>query len=81
VNGELSYQDIERAAVGYILEDEIWPVFVAWAMEHADTAAAVAWADSDPGPGVFRREWARHSPVPEIRAAADLYDDDVSGEN
>ena len=69
------YHDIERAAVGFILEDEIWPAFVDWAMEHAETAAAMKWASDDPGPGEFRREWARYSPVPEIRAVAGYFGD------
>lgn len=41
--GAFGYHNLERVAVAFILESETWPVFVAWARQHAISPEAIAY--------------------------------------
>ncbi len=60
-NQPLSYHDLARAALGFVLEDETWPVFIEWVRVSHVSGAAHEWAVA-PDLAVTRAEWMRHSP-------------------
>ncbi len=66
-DGEFGYHALERAALGFVLEDESWPVFLAWAKQNMITDAGKAWAAAA-DLREARKLWAAHSPEPLIRA-------------
>jgi hypothetical protein len=68
---EFGYHDLERASLGFILEDETWPVFLEWMRRNHITPAAHAWLEDGPDLGKLRRQYVTHSPDEKIRALAD----------
>ena len=66
------YHDLERAALGFVLEAETWPVFIAWAQDTRNSTEVGIWLESGPDLNAIRREWLRHSPDPDVRTLADL---------
>ena len=64
---DFGYHDLERAALGYVLADDVWPLFIEAARGEAATSAAVDYlATADLAEA--RRYWLLHSPDPRIRA-------------
>lgn len=78
----LSYDDIERISLAYILEDETWPKFVEWVKGHVASLQAGEWIATSPSKHELRREWMLHSSSALIRASADFVpaDDDQKPE-
>jgi hypothetical protein len=68
---EFGYHDLERSALGFVLEDERWPVFLAWCRANGTSPEIRAWLEAGPDLEKWRREYLRHSPEPVIRALAD----------
>ncbi len=62
------YHDIERMALGFVLEDESWPVFLAWCRENGFSDEIRAWLEAGPDLKEVQLEWLRHSPDPARRA-------------
>jgi hypothetical protein len=62
------YHDVERAALGFILEDGIWPLFLEWFRKCQVSAASRAWLDAGPALGDVRCEYLEHSPDATLRA-------------
>lgn len=62
------YHAIERAALGFVLEGETWPLFLAWVRENHVSGAARDWADTEPDLAKARLQYTAHSPDPAIRA-------------
>ncbi len=63
------YHDLERSALGFVLETETWPVFLAWVSRNHISPESHAWlATADLAE--TRQEWMAHSPDPNIREAA-----------
>jgi hypothetical protein len=67
---EFSYHDIERSALGFVLEDEIWPVFIEWCRVNNVSSECHDWLEAGPDLAAIRREYLLHSPDPAIRALA-----------
>lgn len=56
------FHDLERAALGFVLEDETWPVFLIWfALRHA-TPEAHRWLAAGPDLDQIREEFLQHGP-------------------
>lgn len=68
--GEFGYHELERCALAFVLEDESWPVFLAWARHHHVSAAAHDWLESGPELAEYRAQFLEHSPEPHWRAVA-----------
>ena len=69
------YHDIERAAMSFILETQIWPVFIKWLDEQAVTEEAREWANGEPNVAMYRRLWIEHCPDPVAKAIMlEIYD-------
>ena len=68
MSGGFGYHDLERAALAFVLEDETWPVFLEWCRVNHVTPEAHAWLEAGPDLAAMRRQWAAHSPDPDIRA-------------
>jgi hypothetical protein len=68
--GELDYHDIARGALAFVLEDESWPVFLAWAREHHGTEAMHRWLETADLEAT-RNLFLAHSPDPYWRALAE----------
>lgn len=66
----MSYQEVERAAIAFVLEDAMWPAFLAWLRGRPPTPQALAAAVFATGRGLdgMRDEWVLHSPDARIRA-------------
>lgn len=62
------YEDLERDAIGFILEDETWPVFLAWMQEYAVSKEAREWLNSSPNLEALRTIWMLHSPDEYLKA-------------
>ena len=63
----LGYHDIERIALQYVLEDEVWPEFVNWVREYAKTQDAMDWAEmQDPDQQDLRLAYIAHHGTPMI---------------
>lgn len=62
-----SYNDLERDAIGFILEDESWPVFLAWMRQNVNSEAAAEWIKAA-DIGAVRTAWMMRSRDPIIRA-------------
>jgi hypothetical protein len=54
-----------------VLEDESWPVFLAWCRAQGISPEIRAWLEAGPDLETLRDEYLRHSPNPLIRALAD----------
>jgi hypothetical protein len=65
---EFGYHEIERAALAFVLENETWPVFLAWAKVQHVTSESHAWLETGPDLEKLRDEWCQHSPDPDIQA-------------
>jgi hypothetical protein len=74
VPGNISYHDIERMALGFALEDEMWPVFLEWVRANHVSGKAHDWLLAGPGLERIRREYLAHSPDPVIRALSAMTD-------
>jgi hypothetical protein len=61
---DFGYHQIERAALAFVLEDESWPVFLAWFQANHVTAESDAWLKAGPDLEKVRGEWLKHSPDP-----------------
>jgi len=68
--GEFSYQDLERSALGFVLETESWPVFLAWFRAQHVSPEAHDWLEAGPDLEKIRADWAAHSSNPLIRLLA-----------
>jgi hypothetical protein len=68
--GGFGYHDLERAALGFVLEDESWPVFLEWCRVQHVSAESHDWLEAGPDLDAIRRDYLRHSPDPAIRALA-----------
>lgn len=64
---EFGYHDLERAALGFVLEDESWPVFLEWCRAQHVTPELHDWL-AGPDLEAARRDYLRHSRNPAIRA-------------
>jgi hypothetical protein len=69
-DGQIGYHDLERMALGFILEDESWPVFLDWARANHVSGAAHDWLAGVPDVDEYRRQYLAHSPDPALRAMA-----------
>lgn len=67
-DGEFGYHDLERAALSFILEDEVWAAFLVWMLSEHISPQAHAWLASGPDLTEARKMWAEHSDDPMIRA-------------
>jgi hypothetical protein len=67
---EFGYHELERSALGFVLEDESWPVFLAWFRVQPVSPEADAWLEAGPDLAKARNEWVAHSPDPGIRELA-----------
>ena len=65
-DGDFGYHDLERVALGFVLEDETWPVFLEWARKYAVSDQVNTWL-SAPDLEEARHLWAMHSPDPRVR--------------
>lgn len=63
----ITYEDLERASLAFVLEDESWPVFLEWARTHYNTEAMMEWLNSGPSVEEIRTQWMDHSEDPFIR--------------
>lgn len=62
MSGEFGYHDLERAALGFVLEDESWPVFLEWCRVQHVSPESHAWLDAGPDLEKARCEYLAHSP-------------------
>jgi hypothetical protein len=60
---DFGYHQIERGALAFVLEDENWPVFLAWCQKYG-SAESDAWLKAGPDLEKIRDEWLKHSPDP-----------------
>jgi hypothetical protein len=67
---EFGYHDIERSALAFVLEDESWPVFLAWFRQNHTSVESHDWLESGPDLEAIRRDYMLHSPDPRIRSLA-----------
>jgi hypothetical protein len=67
---EFGYDDLERAALAFVLEDETWPVFDRWFRNNIHSMRMHEWMDAHDLLTV-RRLWMLNSPDQDIRAAAE----------
>lgn len=67
---EFGYHDLERAALGFALEDETWPAFLEWMRENHVSGHAHDWLAAGPDLDEVRRLYLAHSPDPGIRSLA-----------
>jgi hypothetical protein len=63
---EFGYHDLEHAALGFVLEDESWPVFLAWCRANQVSAACHAWLEAGPDLERHRRQYITHSRLPPL---------------
>lgn len=68
---EFGYHELERCALAFVLEDEAWPVFLAWAAAHHVTSALHDWLAAGPDLERYRGEFLAHSPEFYWRAVAE----------
>jgi hypothetical protein len=66
------YHDAERAALAFVVEDESWPVFLAWLRQNRYSGHLHDWLAAGPSQAGLQREWLEHSPDPEIKGLADV---------
>jgi hypothetical protein len=64
------YDDLQRSALGFVLENESWPVFLAWVRGADDVSDALMDYVETADLNEARSEWLAHSPDPQIRAMA-----------
>jgi hypothetical protein len=64
---EFGYHALERSALGFVLEDETWPVFLEWARGNHLSRESRDWLVSVPDLNALRLQWAAHSPDPLVR--------------
>lgn len=62
------YDQLQRAALGFVLETETWPVFLAWLREQHASAAAHNWIVAGPDLEAWRDEWAARCISADVRA-------------
>ena len=68
MNGDdLLYDVVQRMALGFALEDETWPVFLAWMRDCNPDETARAWTETADLEGL-RAQWIARSPEIIIRA-------------
>jgi len=58
----MEYDELARAAFAFILEDETWPVFMAWCQQHHISEISHLWLMSKPSINEMRRMWLDNSP-------------------
>ena len=65
----MSYQDVERAAISFVLEDGMWPAFLEWLRDRPATFEALSAAVFATSHGLdgMRDQWVLHSPDARIR--------------
>jgi len=63
MNEEFGYHELERAALGYVLEDDLWPAFLAWMKTHHVSEAAHYWLMSAPDIWQVRADYIAHGPA------------------
>lgn len=56
------YHDLERAALGYVLEDENWAAFLQWFGECHVTVQSHEWLEANPNLDLMRLEYMLHGP-------------------
>lgn len=66
----MTYDELARVAMSFILEDESWPVFLNWISEQPHSDQMVQWLKTA-SLTETRKEWMRNSPNPEVAALAD----------
>lgn len=64
----IGYHDIERAPLGFVLEDQTWPLFLEWMRVSHVSGEAHDWLAAGPDLDGIRREYLAHSPDPAIRS-------------
>ncbi len=65
------YRDAERAALGFALESETWPVFLEWArQQHVPSVPHDCWLENL-DLAQLRSQWLANSPDVIIRSLAD----------
>jgi hypothetical protein len=69
---DFTYADLERIALGFVLESETWPVFLAWCKTNANSEAIRMWVKMQPDLEAIRLQYMAHSPDPLIKALAGL---------
>jgi hypothetical protein len=69
---ELGYHDLERMALGFVLETETWPVFVEYVRSNHVSAEAHYWVEHPPDLTEIRRLYLQHSPDPVWRRLGEL---------
>jgi hypothetical protein len=62
-NQELDYDDVQRMALAFVLEDKSWPVFLSWVRENHGTVAAYEWAKQPDLLRDMRIQWLLHGTV------------------
>lgn len=67
--GQIGYHELARAALGFALETETWPVFLEWVRQNHQTTAMHAWVASADLEAA-RDDWCRHSPEEAVRQLA-----------
>lgn len=67
------YDELQRDALGFILESEMWPVFLQWVRNNVISDVGRQWLETAP-PELhkWRVEWMHHSPDPQLRAVAEM---------
>lgn len=74
--GVFGYDQLERAALGFVLEDETWPVFLAWLQTTHISPEAHTWLVSGPDVERWRDEWAARSESAFVRSLREGGDDE-----
>lgn len=64
---ELGYHNIERMALGFVLETETWPVFLAFVKSQGVSDEALEWVNGNPSLESLRTDYMLRSPNPLIR--------------
>jgi len=56
----MEYDDIQRIALGFVLETETWPVFMEWCRKYVNTDACREWLRSEPDINDVRGMYVDH---------------------
>jgi hypothetical protein len=66
VSGEYGYDELQRSALGFVLETGVWPMFLWWIGQSSpsrETEEFLKSADLTE----LRKQWCSKSPDPEVR--------------
>jgi hypothetical protein len=70
---EFGYHDLERAALGFVLESESWPVFIEWMRKNHISDASHEWLEKGPDLNAVRKSYIAHNRDEIIRFVRKVY--------